>query len=262
MTAPANSTFAYGVTSAGGGSGCGGNGCGTVFDVSESGEESVVHAFKGGKDGADPVAQLIADSKGNLYGATAAGGGSGCGGAGCGTVFEITASGKEKLLYAFKGGKDGATPEGRLALESDGDLLGTTYAGGAHGVGTVFTLDLKGNENVIHSFAGGKDGGSPSAGLLLSAGKGTLAYGTTATGGGSGCGGAGCGAIYRISPSGKEKVLYAFTGASDGASPVSDLLGSGRGGKAGKHGELFGTTYEGGSGCNSSGCGTVFTLTY
>ena len=262
MTVTSKSQNAYGTTWSGGGNGCGGSGCGTVFQVTEEGVESVVYAFKGGHDGSDPVAQLIADKKGNLYGTTELGGGSGCGGNGCGTVFEITPSGAEKLLYAFKGGSDGAEPVGRLSFETNGSLLGTTSTGGAHGLGAVFALDTKQKEHVLYSFAGGNDGANPFAGLLLSTGKGTLAFGTTASGGGSGCGGTGCGTIYEVDQNGKEKVLYAFTDSGDGADPVSDLVGSGKGGKAGKHGYLYGTAFQGGTGCSDSGCGTVFTLKY
>lgn len=256
MTASANSEYAYGTTSAGGGSGCGGSGCGTVFEVSQSGVESVVHSFKGGKDGADPVAQLVADKKGNLYGTTASGGGSGCGGIGCGAVFEVSASGKEKVLYASKGGTDGSAPEGRLFIGSKGILVGSTLAGGAHGLGIVFIVDTKGKETIVYSFAGGSDGAGPAAGLLP-CGNCKSAYGTTTSGGGTGCGGTGCGTIYEVDESGNEKVLYAFTGGTDGADPMADLLGSGKGGLGTKNGYLYGTAYSGGS-----GYGTVFTLKY
>jgi hypothetical protein len=88
-------------------------------------------------------------------------------------------------------------------------------------------------------------------------------FGTTETGGGTGCGGAGCGTIYQVENNGKENVLYAFTDGTDGADPVSDMFGSGKGGTAGKKGYLYGTAYQGGgSGCGGTGCGTVFTLKY
>jgi uncharacterized repeat protein (TIGR03803 family) len=74
----------YGTTYEGGGTGCGGSGCGTVFSVDPAtGAETVVYAFSGGPDGANPVANLIA-VKGKLYGTTEGGGAYGYG-----TVFEL-----------------------------------------------------------------------------------------------------------------------------------------------------------------------------
>lgn len=260
MVAP-NSEYAFGTTSQGGGTGCGGSGCGTVFKISQSGVESVVHPFKGGKDGSDPIAALIADKKGNLYGTTLSGGGTGCHSKGCGTVFEITKSGKEMVLYRFTGGKDGGEPAGRLLLDSNG-VEGTTIAGGAHSVGTVFSVDSTGKEKVVYSFAGGNDGAAPNAGLLPCTSTCNFVFGTTEFGGGSDCGGDGCGTIFEIDSSGKEKILYSFTDSSDGAFPLADLVGSGKGGAGGKHGYLYGTASEGGTGCGGSGCGTVFILKY
>lgn len=263
MVVPPNSQLAYGTTSAGGGKECHGAGCGTVFSVSSTGVESVVYAFKGGKDGIAPDAELIADKQGNLYGTTAYGGGKGCGGSGCGTVFKVSPSGKEKILYAFQGVNDGATPFAKLSFGANGSLLGTTFLGGANAAGTIFMLDAAGKEQILHSFAGGKDGSGPAAGVLTSTGGSKSIFGVTEMGGGTGCGGSGCGTIYKVDANDKETVLYAFTGLTDGAIPASDLLGSGKGGLAGKHGYLYGTAYEGGSGCTGSGgCGTVFTLKY
>jgi uncharacterized repeat protein (TIGR03803 family) len=82
----------YGTTTYGGESGCGGNGCGTVFSLTKSGTYTVLHSFTGGADGSNPIARLIMDAKGNLYGTASQGGGSGtgCGGLGCGVVFKLT----------------------------------------------------------------------------------------------------------------------------------------------------------------------------
>jgi uncharacterized repeat protein (TIGR03803 family) len=120
----------YGTTS-GGGAGCsGGNGCGTVFKVTAGGKETVLYSFMGGTDGSIPLAGLVMDAQGNLYGTTGAGG-SGCSLSGwCGTVFKVTPTGDETILYRFTGGADGALPEGALILDAKGSLYGTTYAGG------------------------------------------------------------------------------------------------------------------------------------
>lgn len=87
--------------------------------------EKVIHAFKGGNDGANPVAQLI-EVNGTLYGTTAIGGGTGCAPShGCGTVFSIRPKGTERIRYTFNGGSDGASPTARL-IEVGGVLYGTT----------------------------------------------------------------------------------------------------------------------------------------
>lgn len=129
----------YGTTQSGGIANCG-NGCGTVFSLTPSGTEKVVHAFKGGGDGAAPYAGLI-NVKGVLYGTTSAGGASNFG-----TVFEVDpATGKEKVLYSFGGGSDGASPVAAL-IHINGIFYGTTYSGGAGGItcsggcGTVFSF--------------------------------------------------------------------------------------------------------------------------
>jgi uncharacterized repeat protein (TIGR03803 family) len=84
----------YGTTSVGGGTGCGGYGCGTVFEIAPDTTETILYAFQGNSDGAFPVAALYLDGKGNLYGTTSSGGGTGCGGGGCGTVFELSTKSK------------------------------------------------------------------------------------------------------------------------------------------------------------------------
>jgi uncharacterized repeat protein (TIGR03803 family) len=117
---------------------------GTVFKISPQGKETVLHSFKGtGGDGATPVAPVIMDAAGNLYGTTEYGGlfGYACGPNGCGTVFKIDPSGKETVLYRFTGvAGDGMNPEQGLVLDSKGNLYGTTYQGGAHGGGVVFKI--------------------------------------------------------------------------------------------------------------------------
>jgi uncharacterized repeat protein (TIGR03803 family) len=252
----------YGTTFGGGGMGCGGSGCGTVFKVTPNGIESVIYSFKGGSDGALPLSDLI-NVGGTLYGTTQfGGGGMGCsGGAGCGTVFKVTPKGVESVLYSFKGGSDGANPQGRL-INVSGTLYGTTYGGGAtgpgcasNGCGTVFKVTLTGVESVLHSFQGGSDGANPNAGLVNVGG--TL-YGTTTQGGdgtGVGCAEGGCGTVFKVTPKGVESVVHS-QGGSDGASPSGDLINV--------LGTLYGTTNQGsGTGCGGpgNGCGTVFKVT-
>ncbi len=127
----------YGTTSAGG-TGCGGAGCGTVFKLSTSGKESVLYRFKGGNDGSNPAAGLIAVN-GILYGTTMKGGRCNGRAPGCGTIFSLdAASGKEQILYRFKGGKDGEYPGKGDLIDVNGALYGTTEKGGIKDSGTLF----------------------------------------------------------------------------------------------------------------------------
>ncbi len=243
----------YGTT-LGGGSGCGSSGCGTIFKLSTSGKETVLYRFKGSTDGANPEAGVI-EMNGALYGSTANGGGTGCyDGGGCGTVFQMNPSGKGyHVLYRFKGGADGAYPFTGV-IAKNGALYGVAYGGGGGSgcgtpngaCGTVYEVSTSGKQHVLYTFGGVADGANP-LGLIEVGGA---FYGVTTAGGGSGCGG-GCGTVYEVSTSGKEHVLYSFSGGTDGADPQSILLNL--------NGALYGTTYVGGSsGCGGSGCGTVY----
>jgi uncharacterized repeat protein (TIGR03803 family) len=151
---------------------------GTVFKLDSTGNKTVLYSFTGGNDGGTPVGGLILDAVGNLYGTTYYGGSSQAG-----TVYRIAKSGNQVVLYSFTGGVDGARPSGSLKLGSNGKLYGTTYLGGASGVGTVFSVDSssKGHETVLHSFAGGVDGAAPGAELALDP-AGNI-YGTAGNGG-------------------------------------------------------------------------------
>jgi uncharacterized repeat protein (TIGR03803 family) len=227
------------------------SGCGTVYEfITSSGTEKVLYTFLGGSDGSLPSgAGLVRDTKGNLYGTTMWGGGSGCSGFGCGTVFKVTSKGVETVLYRFTGGINGGLPEAGLVIDPLGNLYGTTSSGGSDGVGTVFEVTPAGTETVIHSFTNSpNDGAAPYAGLVRDA-SGNL-YGTTF--GGGPC----CGTVFEVTSSGTEKILYNFAGGSDGSSPWAGLVRDAKG-------NLYGTTYQGGgSGCSGgSGCGTVFKIT-
>jgi uncharacterized repeat protein (TIGR03803 family) len=237
----------------------GGEGCGTVFSITTSGEVRVLHSFKGGSDGNFPFAGLTL-LNGKLYGVTLVGGTRHpCGqyiGTGCGTVFEVSMSGEERIVYRFRGGKDGAAPEGTL-LALDGKLFGTTYSGGdktcdRSRCGTLFDVTASGGEEVLYRFKGGTDGGNPSAGVISAGGA---LYGTT-NGGGTGCYGYGCGTIFKATTAGKETVLYSFKGPPDGAYPKSRLTST--------NGSFYGVTPAGGEQCDApSGpySGTVYKLT-
>ncbi|MGB9197871.1 MAG: choice-of-anchor tandem repeat GloVer-containing protein [Terriglobales bacterium] len=165
-------------------------GLGTVYKVTASGTETVLHSFAGGSDGATPYGGVILDSKGNLYGTTAGGGSSNAG-----IVFKLSPSGTETVLYAFAGGPDGANPTVALVRDKAGNLYGTTYNGGngnGSGDGTVFEISPSGTHTVLHTFTGGADGAVPDAGLILDK-HGNL-YGTTLGGG------IGFGVVYELTP--------------------------------------------------------------
>ena len=189
----------YGTTEGGGDTSCGSTeGCGTVYSVSRSGKEKVLHRFSGGSDGRHPQSGLI-DVNGTLYGTTAAGGAFDEG-----TVYSITATGTENVVYSFAGGSDGARPTAGL-IDVKGLLYGTTSQGGGgecysgSGCGTIYSVTPTGSENVLHSFGGAPDGAVPQAELTNV--RGTL-YGTTAYGGGGTCVGAerGCGTVFSLTP--------------------------------------------------------------
>jgi uncharacterized repeat protein (TIGR03803 family) len=190
----------YGTTAQGGDRACS---CGTVFRLETDGEETVLHRFTGGLDGAVPGTTLVQDAGGNLYGTTSQGGGTGCANAGCGTVFKLDTTGKETVLYRFKGGADGAGPSAGLILDAAGNLYGATGAGGdlncssqlaPAGCGTVFKLDKSGKQVVLHAFERGTGGEHP-AGTLARDAAGNL-YGSAEFGGGA----AGDGLVFKLKP--------------------------------------------------------------
>jgi uncharacterized repeat protein (TIGR03803 family) len=226
--------------------------------------EKVLYSFGHENEyGIQPAAGLVVDAAGNLFGTTQNGSVLTLAG---GTVFELTkmcGHWTEKVLHHFGGGEDGASPLAGLILDAAGSLYGTTQAGGAYNSGTVFelspTADGGWTEKVLHSFnPDGKDGIAPLAGLVFDA-KGNL-YGTTVAGG-SNCGQiGGCGTVFQLSHSSSggltEKILHDFGSRDDGVQPRAGLIFD-------STGNLYGTTYHGGSSadCGSEGCGTVFELT-
>jgi uncharacterized repeat protein (TIGR03803 family) len=237
----------YGTTAAGGA-----NGLGTVFAVTPSGVRRLLHTFRG-SDGANPMAALL-PLGGTLYGTTNAGGTSKHCGGGCGTVFAISTTGAERVIYSFTGGDDGQRPSAAL-IYADRSLYGTTSHGGdpacgtGSGCGTIFSIDSRGAEHVLHRFSG-RDGTYPIGALTEISG--TL-YGTTSGGGSSTKCGGGCGTVFSATLAGAERVLYSFTGSSDGARPYAGLLAV--------NGTLYGTTlHGGGASCGGFGCGTVFSI--
>lgn len=236
----------YGTTYAGGNTCQFPNGCGVVFKLETEGTYTVLHAFTGGADGGLPVAGLIRDAEGTLYGTTQHGGASDRG-----TVFKLDQAG-EKALYSFTGELDGSNPMASVIRDSEGNLYGTTFDGLA--AGAVFKLDTAGRITVLHSFTGGADGGHPTAGLVMDS-EGNL-YGTTQNGGVAG-GYSGYGVVFKVDTALTETVLHAFIGGADGDTPAAGLL-------LDSAGNLYGTTQSGGHYIGHDecpfGCGVVFKI--
>jgi uncharacterized repeat protein (TIGR03803 family) len=242
----------YGITAEGGtaGSCAPSSGCGVVFKLDPTGNETVLHSFTGGSDGASPNAPPVRDAVGNLYGTTILGGtfGGTCASYGCGVVYMLDPADNETVLHSFTGGSDGAYPYDGVIRDSAGNLYGTTMSGGIaescggySGCGVVFRLDSSGNESVLHTFYGGANGTFPFSGVVRDA-AGNL-YGSTEDGGTASC--TACGLVFKLSSAAGEAVLHRFSGP-DGDLPFVSFLD--------QQGNLYGTTEEGGA----FGYGTVF----
>lgn len=245
----------YGTTGGGGTSGDG-----TVYSITTSGAENVLHSFaigcqrrKACNDGLIPTGLVRVN--GTLYGTTGGGGLGPCinryGPNGCGAVFSITTGGAETLLYSFGSGCRHARscndtyPNGLSAIH--GTLYGASWYGGTYGSGTVYSVTTGGVEKRLHSFGRGGwgDGGSgyPNPGLIEV--DGTL-YGTASEGGANGAG-----FVFTMSKSGRMNVLYSFDAPSGGG-------GAGANGSLiDADGVLYGTTWEGGA----YHSGTAFSIT-
>lgn len=215
----------YGTTYSGGAIGGG-----TVFKISATGTETVLHSFTGfPSDGANPRAGLVMDDLGNLYGTTSLGGASDRG-----TVFKIDSAGVETILHSFDG-TYGGEPLGALVIDNDGNLYGTA-SGGGNGNGTVFRISAAGTISLVHAFRSitADDGRYPHAGLTFDA-EGNL-YGTTF---GGGTAGKEFGTVFKVSTDGTESVVYSFGGV-EGSGPAAPLL-------IDSTGSLYGTTTSAGS---------------
>jgi uncharacterized repeat protein (TIGR03803 family) len=246
----------FGTTTLGGTGHCIG-GCGTVFELVPSGStytERVIYSLRGGHDGRSPVASLLADASGALYGTTYLGGTDRSG-----VVFKMTPTRtgySEAVVHEFLRSDSGG-PQSELIGDGSGALYGTTPGGGASSNGVVFKLTPTKTgyaESVIHVFSNPRDGAHPSAGLL--AGPGGALYGVTGNGGDR----AGHGTAFTLTPAATGyafTVLYRFRGPPDGAFPSSTLVTDATGAVYGVSGGGVETPQ-----CLSSGggCGTVFRL--
>jgi uncharacterized repeat protein (TIGR03803 family) len=231
-------------------------GSGTVFRLTPSSTgwtHTVLYSFTGGADGGEPYKGVTLDALGNLYGTAVTGGGGVCEG-GCGVAFKLTNSGgswSQSVIHTFTGGIDGSGPGSGLTFDKSGNLYGMAPTGGAKGFGVIYQLQPGPKEwslQVIHAFAGGRDGATGSAGRLLLR-DGNL-YGVATVGGANGKG-----TVFELTltPAGKWtfRTLYAFKGQPDAGFPYGGLSFDAAG-------NLYGTTYYDGA----NNLGSVYTLTH
>ncbi|MBV8371868.1 MAG: hypothetical protein JOY69_01285 [Candidatus Eremiobacteraeota bacterium] len=229
----------YGTTASGGSAG-GFTNSGTVFSISTTGQEKIRYFFRSNKDdGAQPMSQLVYVG-GKLYGTTALGG---VGGAfGNGTIFSVTTSGNETVLYRFKDDFDGNCNFNCFLTNLDGTLYGTAHNGGKNRLGSIFSITTAGAFKTLYNASlKGAAGGQPSAALTPVAGMvyGTMSVGPVGTNNGT---------VFSVTTGGALTVLYSFGGGSDGANPSARLSLVGR--------ELFGTTAHGGG----KNAGTIYSI--
>jgi uncharacterized repeat protein (TIGR03803 family) len=231
------------------------NNVGTVFELTPSGggyTESILHSFGSGTDGAYPESGVVLDAAGNVYGTTAAGGtGTECNGGGCGTVYQLMPSNggwAENVLVNFDGA-DGENPNG-LIMDAFGSLYGTTSGGGQNGGGVVFKLARSGggwSYAPLYSFSSGSC--YPLSGVTMDA-AGDL-FGVCQIGGAHNDGW-----VYELTSCSQRCIandLHDFSG-SDGANPWGGPV-------LDANGNLYGTTYYGGTGtCYDEGCGVVWEI--
>ena len=258
----------YGTTQAGGGP----YSCGVVYQLSpptkiqKNWTETVLYTFCEDGSGNDPVAGLITDGNGRLYGTTYKGGS-----LNAGSVFVLSppaqggSAWKGRILQSFQSGSDGSLPSpSGLAIDADGALYGVLQQSGAspNDAGTVFKLSPPAGggggpwtEQVLYSFKANPDGDRPIGAPVIDA-NGVL-YGATLTGGQYGGG-----SVFSLSPPSipggawSENLLYSFTAQDDGRAPNSELAFD-------NTGSLYGlTVYGGNPSCDDTGvgCGVAYKL--
>ncbi len=231
----------YGTTQYGGANSCGTQGCGTIFKLTPGGTLTTLHSFNN-SDGRAPLAALVQATDGNFYGTAPFGGAHDAG-----TVYRITPAGAFTLLHSFAEvvsfeNADGSTPTSPLVQGADGNLYGTTEVA-ALGGGTIFRITPAGQLTTLHKFVY-EEGELPLGGVIF--GKDGQLYGVNVYYGPNGGG-----TVFRFNPATSQyNILYAFSGGSDGGTPVGGLI-------QGADGNLYGTTRDGGA----TNQGTVFKLT-
>jgi uncharacterized repeat protein (TIGR03803 family) len=231
-------------------------GQGTVFEISPAGKLTTLYSFcPGGQqctDGAEPNSTLVQGTDGSFYGSTEEGGSQFAG-----VIFKITPAGKMTTLHAFcseKNCADGDIPYGTLVQANNGNFHGTTWYGGNKDGGIVYEITPAGKLSTIYSFCSEKDctdGVGPLAGLVQAT-DGNF-YGTT-TWHGANCIQI-CGTTFKLTPTGSLTTLHTFyvQRILGGWAPEATLLQA-------TNGNFYGSTFSGGRGQCTNGCGTLFGL--
>src|SRR5450432_1357385 len=231
-------------------------GGGTVWKLAPSGSSwvhTVLYSFSGGADGGEPYKGVTVDAAGNVYGTAVTGGAGSCEG-GCGVAYKVTNSGgtwTQSVIHAFTGGADGSGPGARLAVDNRGNLYGMAPTGGDFGLGTIYQLHPNGDGTykfkLLHTFTGGLDGATGSAGKMVF--NNDHLYGAATTGGANGQG-----TVFELTPTARGewdlKTLYSFKGEPDVGFPYGGLLFD-------QSGSIYGTSYYDGA----NDLGGVYQLT-
>ena len=233
LTLGTNGNF-YGATFNGGsGTACIG-GCGTVFELTPSGQLTILWNFEGGNDGEFPYSGPIEGTDGNFYGTTYQGGVNTLG-----TIYQLTPSGKLTTIYQFDG-THGSFPIGPLVQATDGNLYGTT-AGFGFNYGTIFKIVPSGDFPLTLLFSfDAFDGAYPYAGLVQ--GSDAKLHGTTT-------GASLSGDVFDINTKGSFAELHPLNGSTDGAFAYAGLVQA-------SDGNFYGAAKQGGH-----GYGTFFRIT-
>jgi uncharacterized repeat protein (TIGR03803 family) len=232
-------------------------GGGTVFQLSPSGSgwtHTVLYSFTGGLDGGEPYKGVTLDAEGNLIGTAVTGGNGPCEG-GCGVIYKLTNNGgvwTQTVIHNFTG-QDGAGPGAGVTFDKHGSFYGMVPIGGTSGLGAIYQMQPQQDGTykfrIIHSFTGGNDGSSGSAGRMILDAAGNL-YGVATTGGTNGKG-----TVFKLSHTQNGnwsfKTLYTFKGQPDAGFPYGGLLADGKG-------NLYGTTYWDGA----NNLGSVYQLAH
>jgi uncharacterized repeat protein (TIGR03803 family) len=261
----------YGTTSTGGVGGCG---CGTVFQLQPASQGSmwtvnVLYTFPGSLFGGGGTRAGVTISGGKVYGTSV------ITASNAGTVFRLTppaklgGAWKHDVLYTFLGGSsDGANPWSNVVFDSKGNLYGATQLGGVGNCvgetcGTIYKLtpaaSLPWTETILYTFAGGSDGGEPNSSVIID--KAGNLFGTAGLGGDFTCSTDGCGTVFKLTPPANgtgawtKTTVHVFSGGSDGANPIGNIT-------FGMGGLFYGTTFQGGTGSCTLGCGAVFSTTH
>jgi len=219
----------YGLTFGGGT-----NGNGALYEITAAGAEKVLYSFGNAPDGAHPGSGPISYG-GNYYGVTIDGGANTCYNGSCGTVFKITPSGQETVLYNFTGGSDGLNPY-ELIGDSQGNFYGISKTQD-NTTAAIFEINSAGDFSIAYN-------GSyvSQMGYIIMGTNGSLYV--SSSGGDPSCTPNGCGQVLQLTPTGGGNgtvtVLHQFDN-SDGSilNPFEDLALQG--------GVLYGTTNYGGS---------------